>query len=232
MIGNEDLRRIMKQSDETELMEKKRIVRQAMRKAIFEFTAEKNRAGAASKKIEDLLLGSELYAASDAVFIFASDPSEVETRGIIASALKNKKRVALPRCIDTDGTMEFYYLDAALPFEAQTEIGAYGLTEPKPDLEKVDTKSFPHGALFLVPALAFSRDGRRLGKGKGFYDRYIARISYAFPVLAGLCFSCQIISDVPSGVRDAGVSHIVCEKGIFPCVPPHDSDRHRADCAL
>ncbi len=214
----------MEQSDETELTGKKRIVRQAMRKAIFEFTAEKNRAGAASKKIEDLLLGSELYAASDAVFIFVSDPSEVETRGIIASALKDKKRVALPRCIDTDGTMEFYYLDAALPFEAQTEIGAYGITEPKIVLEKVDTKDFPHASLFLVPALAFSRDGRRLGKGKGFYDRYIARISYAFPVLAGLCFSCQIISDVPSGVRDARVSHIVCEDGIFPCVPLHDAD--------
>ena len=224
MIGDGDLRRIMKQSDETELAEKKRFVRQAMRKAIFEFTAEKNRADAASKKIERLLLGSELYAASDAVFIFASDPSEVETRGIIASALKDKKRSALPRCIDAYGTMEFYYLDAALPFEVQTETGAYGITEPKTDLEKVDTKSFPHGALFLVPALAFSRDGRRLGKGKGFYDRYIARISYASPVLAGLCFSCQIISDVPSGVRDARVSHIVCEDGIFPCVPPHDAD--------
>ena len=217
MIGDGDLRRAMKQSDETELAEKKRIVRKTMRKAIFEFTAEKNRAGAASKKIEGLLLGSELYAASDAVFIFVSDPSEVETRGIIASALKDKKRAALPRCIDTDGTMEFYYLDAALPFEAQTEIGAYGLTEPKTVLEKVDTKDFPHASLFLVPALAFSRDGRRLGKGKGFYDRYIARIVHASPVFAGLCFSCQIISDVPSGVCDASVSHIVCEDGIFPC---------------
>ena len=224
MIGDGDLRRIMKQSDETELAEKKRIVRKAMRKAIFEFTAEKNRAGAASKKIERILLGSELYAASDAVFIFVSDPSEVETRGIIASALKDKKRAALPRCIDTDGTMEFYYLDAALPFEAQTEIGAYGLTEPKTVLEKVDTKDFPHASLFLVPALAFSRDGRRLGKGKGFYDRYIARIVYASPVLTGICFSCQIISDVPSGVCDASVSHIVCEDGIFPCSPPHDAD--------
>ena len=215
----------MKQSDETELAEKKRIVRKAMRKAIFEFTAEKNRAGAASKKIERILLGSELYAASDAVFIFVSDPSEVETRGIIASALKDKKRVALPRCIDTDGTMEFYYLDAALPFEAQTEIGAYGLTEPKTVLDKVDTKDFPHASLFLVPALAFSRDGRRLGKGKGFYDRYIAQIVYASPVLTGICFSCQIISDVPSGVRDACVSYIVCEDGIFPCVPPHIANR-------
>ena len=224
MIGDGDLRRIMKQSDETELAEKKRSVRRAMRKVIFEFTAEKNRAGAASKKIERLLLGSELYAASHTLFIFVSDPSEVETRGIIASALKDKKRVALPRCIDAAGTMEFYYLDAALSFEAQTEIGAYGITEPKTALEKVDTKNFPHASLFLVPALAFSCDGRRLGKGKGFYDRYIARISYAFPVLAGLCFSCQIISDVPAGVRDASVSHIVCEKGIFPCPPPHDAD--------
>ena len=223
MIGDGDLRRAMRFSDETELTEKKRLVRKAMRKAIFEFTAEKNRAGMASKKIERLLLGSELYAASDAVFIFVSDPSEVETRGIIASALKDKKRVALPRCIDAAGTMEFYYLDAALPFEAQTEIGAYGITEPKTDLEKVDTKNFPHASLFLVPALAFSRDGRRLGKGKGFYDRYIARISYALPILTGLCFSCQIISDVPAGVRDACVSHILCEKGIFPC-SPHDAD--------
>ena len=77
MIGNEDLRRAMRFSDETELTEKKRLVRKAMRKTIFEFTAEKNRAGAASKKIERLLLGSELYAASHTLFIFVSDPSEV-----------------------------------------------------------------------------------------------------------------------------------------------------------
>ena len=214
----------MKQSDETELAEKKRFVRRAMRKVIFEFTAEKNRTEAASKKIERILLGSELYAASDAVFIFVSDPSEVETRGIIASALKDEKRVALPRCIDAAGTMEFYYLDAALPFEAQTEIGAYGITEPKTFLEKVDTERFPRGALFLMPALAFSRGGGRLGKGKGFYDRYLARIAHASPVLTGLCFSCQITDDVPSGVRDARVSHIVCEDGIFSCVMPHDAD--------
>ena len=219
MIGDGDLQRIMEQSDETELPEKKRIVRKTMRKAIFEFTAEKNRAEAASKKIERILLGSELYAVSHTLFIFVSDRSEVETRGIIASALKDKKRVALPRCIDTDGMMEFYYLDTALPLEAQTEIGAYGITEPETVLEKVDTKNFPHASLFLVPALAFSLDGRRLGKGKGFYDRYIARISYASPILTGLCFSCQIISDVPSGVRDASVSHILCEEGIFPCSP-------------
>ena len=213
----------MEQLNETELAEKKRFVRREMRKAIFECTDEKNRAGAASEKIERILLGSELYTAADSVFIFVSDSNEVETRGIIASALKDKKRVALPRCISADGTMEFYYLDAALPFEVQTEIGAYGLTEPKTDLEKVDTNDFPPASLFLMPALAFSRDGRRLGKGKGFYDRYIARISYASPILAGLCFSCRIISDVPAGVRDACVSHIVCEDGIILCAPHSDT---------
>lgn len=218
----------MKLSDETEqteLAEKKRRARREMRKTIFEFTADKNRAEAASEKIAGIVLGSELYAVSGSIFIFASEAREVETRGLIASALKDGKRVALPRCTNAKGAMEFYYLDAALPFDEQTETGTFGITEPKTFLEKIDTSCFPHSSLFLMPALAFSRDGKRLGKGKGFYDRYAARIVHASPVFAGLCFSCQIIYDVPAGALDVSVSHIVCEDGIVTCAPPYIANR-------
>lgn len=69
--------------------------------------------------------------------------------------------------------------------------------------------------LVLVPGLAFSRDGTRLGRGKGYYDRFLASLP-GDTVLCGVCFGCQVIDSIPSEPHDVPVPVLVSEEGRFP----------------
>ena len=62
--------------------------------------------------------------------------------------------------------------------------------------------------LILVPGLAFTRDGRRLGRGGGYYDRLLARLPAA-TVKLGVCFAPQLLPDLPTDLHDMRVDEIV-----------------------
>jgi 5-formyltetrahydrofolate cyclo-ligase len=74
--------------------------------------------------------------------------------------------------------------------------------------------------LILVPGLAFTRDGQRLGRGGGFYDRYLASLSTRV-VKLGVCFQCQLVESLPLEAHDQQVHALVTENGIaghFPSI--------------
>ena len=68
--------------------------------------------------------------------------------------------------------------------------------------------------LILVPGLAFTRDGRRLGRGGGFYDRYLAGLS-APTVKLGVCFHGQLRETLPEEAHDQRVDAVATERGLF-----------------
>lgn len=72
--------------------------------------------------------------------------------------------------------------------------------------------------LVLVPGLAFTRDGRRLGRGGGFYDRYLASLP-AGAMKLGVCFQCQLVESLPLEAHDQPVHAIVTEDGIQGHLP-------------
>jgi 5-formyltetrahydrofolate cyclo-ligase len=72
--------------------------------------------------------------------------------------------------------------------------------------------------LILVPGLAFTRDGWRLGRGGGFYDRYLASLS-AGAMKLGVCFQCQLVESLPAEAHDQRVHAIVTENGIEGHLP-------------
>ena len=113
--------------------------------------------------------------------------------------LPPEKILAYPRAGD-DGMLAFL-----LASEFQT--GAFGIREP------VGTTMEPSPDLVLVPGLAFDTTGGRLGRGKGFYDRWLA----ANPTVrsVGICFKCQIVESLPFESHDARVSAIVSEEGVL-----------------
>lgn len=111
-------------------------------------------------------------------------------------------RVVLPRVGDrADGTPEMEFYD----YEPQAMAsGAYGITEPQQGEpcgeEEID--------LMVVPGVAFAEDGRRLGRGKGYYDRYLSREGFrAYTV--GVCYSCQLRDDVPAESHDKRVDKVI-----------------------
>lgn len=86
----------------------------------------------------------------------------------------------------------------------QLRVGAYGIREPQPAL--VPAATLPASATVLIPGVAFTADGWRLGQGGGFYDRLLA--VHQGPTI-GLAFACQRIAELPRGPHDRRVSEVI-----------------------
>ncbi|MED4127929.1 MULTISPECIES: 5-formyltetrahydrofolate cyclo-ligase [Shouchella] len=131
---------------------------------------------------------------------------EVATLPIMEYAYKQGKKVALPRTNMKAREMHFYFIQNL----NQLELRPYNLYEPKENQSVyVSPKELD---LLIVPGLAFSKDGSRLGMGGGFYDRYL-------PLFKGktvsLCFNEQLIESIPTEAHDMRMDLVLSEK--WPC---------------
>jgi 5-formyltetrahydrofolate cyclo-ligase len=133
---------------------------------------------------------------------------EVPTHEFIKEALTDGKRVALPYCKNDGlrlgiGEITDFFRDVAL--------GKYGIPEPVARVR--DTLLINELNLILCPGVAFDMSGGRLGRGMGYYDRFLAGLPHAVPVW-GIGFSCQMHSEgLPVGLRDVAVNGLVTENG-------------------
>ena len=99
---------------------------------------------------------------------------------------------------------------------SQTEANAWGIREPLSTLPLIEKKDFPARTAILVPGLAFCKDGRRLGRGKGFYDRYLSELvaqNAAFAErgkICGYCMAAQLSENVPTEESDVRVQELFC----------------------
>ena len=136
------------------------------------------------------------------VALFSPLPDEVNVAPLIGSLAC---RVVLPRVGDrADGTPEMEFFDYAPQAMAS---GAYGIIEPQEGepccVEDID--------FMVVPGVAFASDGRRLGRGKGYYDRYLSQEGFrAFCV--GVCYACQLCEDIPAEAHDKRVDAVISAK--------------------
>ena len=137
-----------------------------------------------SERITDTLLALPEYIESEYVLVYVSFGSEVDTRDIILDALKNNKKVGVPR-IDA-GDMNFYEING---FE-ELIPGFYGIYEPDASHKK---PCEPESALMILPGLAFDRKMFRAGYGGGYYDRYFSVHSGKKYLKYALAFDCQVL---------------------------------------
>ena len=112
------------------------------------------------------VLSLPAFQAAERIFAYCSVVPEVDTHAILAQARRRGKTVALP-VTQPDGQMRFARFDGALV------LGRFGIPEPP---RSARTLLPQPGDLMLVPALAYDRAGRRLGRGGGYYDRFLARV--------------------------------------------------------
>jgi 5-formyltetrahydrofolate cyclo-ligase len=89
--------------------------------------------------------------------------------------------------------------------------GRYGVLEPAPEREPIALSELQ---LVMVPGVAFDAEGRRLGRGGGYYDRTFP-VGAAGPVLVGLAFAFQLVEAVPAGPLDRRVDAVVTEQAII-----------------
>lgn len=179
-----------------------------------------------SKKACSLLSDSEIYKKANVILAYMPMPEEVDIMPVIKNALILGKYVAVPRIINGTNDMDFYLLKNAKSgkeidkdFENQLERGVFGIREPKEYLKKlfisdIRNAAYEKSCLILVPALAFERSGARLGRGKGFYDKFLFNLKTTGIISCGVCFNFQILDSVPTETNDFAVDYILSEMSL------------------
>jgi len=140
------------------------------------------------------------FAAATNLFVFLSMATEIDTADLIAAARTYGKPILVPR-IRPDHTIEA----VAWPASAALVTGTFGIRVPS------GGAAFPTAEIDLiaVPGLAFDDRGGRLGRGGGYYDRFLAAAPGATAV--GLAFEFQVVTTVPCADHDVRVGALVTE---------------------
>ena len=167
---------------------------------------------ARSEKICNLATSLVSFRHADIILMYAPIKSEIDVMPIFKEALARGKRVAFPRCNVEERTMKFHFVSS----EDDLSPCAYGIREPKEDLEVYDPTSTKGVAVCYVPGLAFDVYGYRLGYGKGYYDKFMNQFTGC---TIGLVYSEFIINNLPKGRFDCHCDIMLTEKGIKPIKP-------------
>ncbi len=161
-----------------------------------------------SAAIAGRLALTEAWARADSVLCFLSMPHELDSTAVILAARAGGKTVAVPRIEEAD--IRFVVMP---PDTGELPRDAWGIPEPDPAWLPREITRAAH-VLVAAPGLAFDRQGNRLGRGKGYYDRFLygARRAARSITVLGICLSEQLVDAVPHGERDERLDGIVTEK--------------------
>jgi 5-formyltetrahydrofolate cyclo-ligase len=152
-----------------------------------------------SKRAQEFLINSNEFKSAKIVGAYYAFGSEVKTDLIIERARTLGKKVALP---SVEGeSLAFYELSSG----KYLIKGRFGIMEPLP------YGSFDRIDMLVVPGIAFDKKGYRLGYGRGYYDKLLAR-KKVFSI--GLAYSLQLLESLPSGEHDKKLNAIATEDGI------------------
>lgn len=150
------------------------------------------------------IISSEAYKRCEMLLTYVSTAIEVDTRGLIATAMKDGKAVIVPKCVDGTREMKFYEIHSL----DDLEICAFGVLEPIPD--KCREITVFENAVCIVPGLAFDLDGYRLGYGGGYYDRFLSAHRELYNI--GICYCGCTVNRLEHGRFDVPVNMLITEK--------------------
>lgn len=176
----------------------KNLLRKQIKELRANITDKKNR----DEVICQRFLSSDLFSKCDTVLVYCALSNEINTDLIIRTALSENKRVAVPCCINMQGTMEFYYINSL----DDLHLGSFNIPEPDINVSKIVDNFL--NALIIVPGLCFDKKKYRLGYGRGYYDRYLQIHSL---ISVGLCYNSLVIENLPTNVFDKRVDYIITE---------------------
>lgn len=151
------------------------------------------------------LFETEAFKSAKSVLLYAASDFEVSTKLIAQEAFSSGKDTAFPKCVDKNGRMEFYFSD----YNSLAE-GMYGIKEPlsNPENKVIDFAE----TVCIVPGLAFSKDGYRLGYGKGYYDRFLSEFK---GISIGICYDECLCDILPKDTYDMQVDCLITDKKIY-----------------
>jgi 5-formyltetrahydrofolate cyclo-ligase len=178
-----------------------RLAAQARRDALSD--AQRESAGAAIVRALEAFPG---FRAAKVVLAFMAMRGEVDLLPLMERNLD--KGWGIPRIVRVpEPHIEFHAYDPQLTVEHP-----YGMLEPLASLPPIDPAAVD---LVLVPGLAFSPEGHRLGYGGGYYDRFLPLVTRALRV--GVAYREQIVDEIPHHEADQRVQYLATEDGIWTC---------------
>ncbi len=152
-----------------------------------------------SKLIKEKLFRAKVFKKAKIVLFFISFGGEINTQDMIKEARKLGKIIAVPVC-KRNGILR----PSVLIEKARLIRGLYGIYEPAVkrfvNLEDLD--------LVIVPGIAFDKKGSRLGRGKGYYDRFLRKLPEKASTI-GLAFDFQILPRIPANILDKKVDKVI-----------------------
>ncbi len=174
----------------------KKELRQIIRQRKEQHTADE------SSFVIDNLKKNLRFAKANTLLLYNALPDEVQTSELIESLVAESKTVLLPRV--TNATyMELRRYTGI----NDMQVGAFGIMEPTGELftdyDKIDVA--------VIPGMAFDNEGHRLGRGKGYYDRFLCKMPGVYKI--GICHLWQMVANVPSDEYDIKMDCIISRNG-------------------
>ncbi len=153
-----------------------------------------------SAQIRDRLKESAIWKNAGVVLFFAPLPDEPDVWPLLEDALAGKKIAALPRF---DSASNAYVACRVKNLRSEIVTGQFGIREPGTYCVEIPLKRLD---LALIPGVGFDLQGRRLGRGRGFYDRLLADVG---GIKCGIAFDEQVMEEIPTGSQDVRLNFIL-----------------------
>ena len=165
-----------------------------------------------SSLIQDRVYSMPVVQAVSSFFIYVSFASEVETHSLIRLLLGEGKHVSVPL---VDRASKHMTASLIKSIEHDLAPGCFGILEPAPGcLCPVKAKTID---VVIVPGVAFTTDGFRIGYGGGYYDRFLKNCP---AVTIGIAFDMQVVEQIPYDARwDVPLDYVVTESRIIQSIP-------------
>ena len=147
-----------------------------------------------SKLILNKLENNKSFIEAKTVMLYSSLPDEVFTHDFLEK-WRNEKKIILPTVVGDD------IIPVELKRDTDFAIGDFNILEPQNE---------PYDGsydLIVVPGVAFDRNGNRIGRGKGYYDRFLC--NHLEVTRIGICFDFQLVDEVPTEDNDIKMDEII-----------------------
>ncbi len=161
-----------------------------------------------SQKIHSHLFSNSRFQSSGSVMVYCSKGAEVDTSKLIRAMIKQGKRVVVPYCVPGSRNIGIAEIT---DHENDLSAGEYGIPEPA---ERLRGNFFKSDVGYIIcPGIAFDRKGTRLGRGGGYYDRFLSELKGRVPII-GLAFDCQVsAAPLPGSPHDVKVDQVITPDG-------------------
>jgi 5-formyltetrahydrofolate cyclo-ligase len=186
-----------------------REMKRALRRRMIERRArlEENERARASARLCEQLRPQPLWKECRSLLSFYPMAAEPDVRPLLEEALAAGKSLALPRFDPARGGYEAFAVSAL----EKLHPGHFGIPEPGPSSPRIELNALD---FFLVPGVAYDRNGRRLGHGKGYFDRLLAQVPGH---KCGVAFEWQVVAQVPVEPHDVCVDSLLTPTRWFRC---------------